>query len=258
RRTLANFSNTGCGKTGSAHCATHTIDAHVIMAICPNDIKGAWIRGIRLHFGSDAVVHERFNGRCVAGKRNFYVLNYEKFQQDNSQQKISSFFEKNNIDFLIADEVHCGKHRKATQEEKIRRKNLMYLRSRAEKKNLNVCVLGMTATPVINNLQEGKSLLQLVTGKKYNDLRTRVSVQNCMELRKHFVLNSLRYSQNLEGYEIIEEEVDASAALSQIHQCFDDVVRVDSVLLDYKIPIIVKHLKRSNLLDLVFVNILAM
>ena len=31
-------------------------------------------------------------------------------------------------------------------------------------------LLGMSATPVINNLIEAKSLLQLVTGKKYEDI----------------------------------------------------------------------------------------
>ena len=36
----------------------------------------------------------------------------------------------------------------------------------------------MSATPVTNNLEEGKSLLQYITGKMYEDLATRGTVQN--------------------------------------------------------------------------------
>jgi hypothetical protein len=40
----------------------------------------------------------------------------------------------------------------------------------------------MSATPVINNLQEGKSLIELVTGVAHADLGTRATVPNCMTL----------------------------------------------------------------------------
>ncbi|HEU4445422.1 MAG TPA: hypothetical protein VFR94_12190 [Nitrososphaeraceae archaeon] len=38
------------------------------------------------------------------------------------------------------------------------------------RKNSNVKVLGLSATPVVNNLNEGKSLLELITGKVYDDV----------------------------------------------------------------------------------------
>jgi hypothetical protein len=40
------------------------------------------------------------------------------------------------------------------------------------KKNNNVKVLGLSATPVDNNLIEGRSLLELITGKIYDDVAT--------------------------------------------------------------------------------------
>jgi hypothetical protein len=37
---------------------------------------------------------------------------------------------------------------------------------------MNVKVLGLSSTPVVNNLKEGKSMLELITGKFYNDIAT--------------------------------------------------------------------------------------
>jgi hypothetical protein len=46
------------------------------------------------------------------------------------------------------------------------------LLTEARKKNGQLKVIGMSATPVINDLEEGKSLLQYLTGKMYEDLAT--------------------------------------------------------------------------------------
>jgi len=62
------------------------------------------------------------------------------------------------------DEIHFTKIR---NEEEIsqRRKNLDGLMTGIRKMNPNVKVLGLSATPVVNNLREGRSLLELITGK---------------------------------------------------------------------------------------------
>ena len=45
----------------------------------------------------------------------------------------------------------------------------------------------MSATPVINNLQEGKSLVKLITGVHHNELDIRPTLPNCMKLHQRFV-----------------------------------------------------------------------
>ena len=37
--------------------------------------------------------------------------------------------------------------------------------------NPQLAVLGMSATPVINNLQEGIGLIEMITGEKHDDLK---------------------------------------------------------------------------------------
>ena len=62
----------------------------------------------------------------------------------------------------------------------------------------------MSATPVINNLAEAKSLLEIVTGKEYSDFNTKRTLPNALEAFKHLTLNGLRY---LPKYEIQLKEL---------------------------------------------------
>ena len=48
-------------------------------------------------------------------------------------------------------------------------------------------MLGMSATPVVNNLQEGKSLVELVTGLEHRSCRCRPTLANCMKLHQQLV-----------------------------------------------------------------------
>ena len=72
------------------------------------------------------------------------------------------------IDFIVLDEVHNSKQRDKNESQ--RRAALMRLIGRSAEMNTNFHLLGMSATPVINNLIEAKSLLKLITGKKYEDI----------------------------------------------------------------------------------------
>lgn len=50
------------------------------------------------------------------------------------------------------------------------------------KKNPNVKVIGLSATPLVNNLNEGKLLLELITGKIYDDIVTRPTIPHAVTL----------------------------------------------------------------------------
>ena len=90
----------------------------------------------------------------------------------------------------MLDEVQFIKRRhKQKDEESQRRHNLGLLLTKARKKNSQVKVIGMSATPVINDLEEGKSLLQYITGKMYEDLATRGTVPNAMSLASKVISN---------------------------------------------------------------------
>ena len=98
---------------------------------------------------------------------------------------------KEKIDFVILDEIHFIKRREEEQESQ-RRQNLGGLLTEIRKRNSNVKVLGLSATPVINHLMEGRSLLEYITGKVYDDLATRPTVPNAMALFQKLLTISIR------------------------------------------------------------------
>jgi hypothetical protein len=63
--------------------------------------------------------------------------------------------------------------------------------------NEDVRVLGITATPVINDLPECSSLMELVTGKDYsNELSTNASIRNAVAFYGKLKIMSIRELPN--------------------------------------------------------------
>ena len=83
------------------------------------------------------------------GKYQYLVLNYDKFSQEESPYLILNLA-KQKVDFVVLDEIHFVKKR--DEESSQRRKNLDGLMTAVRKKNRNANILGLSATPVVNNL----------------------------------------------------------------------------------------------------------
>jgi SNF2 family DNA or RNA helicase len=97
---------------------------------------------------------------------------------------------KEKVDFIVLDEIHFVKKR--DEESSQRRRNLDGLITAIRKKNSNVKALGLSATPVVNNLTEGRSLLELITGKIYDDISTTPTIPNAVTLYEKLSLVSIR------------------------------------------------------------------
>jgi superfamily II DNA or RNA helicase len=130
------------------------------------------------------------DSKAITGKEAFYakyndikhqylVLNYDKFSQEDSPNLILKLAEEK-VDFVVLDEFHFVKKR--DEDSSIRRRNLDGLMTAIRKRNNQVKVLGLSATPVVNNLMEGRSLLELITGKIYDDIATRPTIPNAVTL----------------------------------------------------------------------------
>lgn len=152
--------------------------------------------GFQFHYYKKGLVFDR-------SQNNFLIINYDKFQQNYSESLFQDLTSNNQIDFICIDEIHNVKQRTEEQESK-RRATLKRLIGRAFENNDNLHVLGMSATPVINNLKEAKSLLEMVTGKNYDDLSTARTLNNAIESFKHLTLNGLRYKPK---YDIVLKEL---------------------------------------------------
>jgi superfamily II DNA or RNA helicase len=239
---FGNFSGTGSGKTLSAILASRIIDSKITVIVCPNDVVEQWKRNILDTFPNSIVIvgKDAFNIQYSKKEYQYAVLNYDKFSQEESPNFIINL-SKEKVDFIILDEVHFTKIRNE-EEVSQRRKNLDGLMTGIRKMNPSVKVLGLSATPVVNNLREGRSLLELISGKVYDDVAVRPTIPNAVTLYEKLSTISIR---ELPKYSI---DVDTHTIDVTAHKPTDISIRhlksnplaIEKFLTDARIPEIIK------------------
>ena len=195
-------SGTGAGKTISFIIASREVESRLTIVICLNSTVSQLEEDI-LEVYPDSLIHNNFKKgqEFDRTKFNYLLLNYEKFQQGYTEERFQDLNKNNLVDFIVLDEIHNAKQR--DKKESLRRAAVMRLIGRSAEMNPNFHLLGMSATPVINNLIEAKSLLQLITGKEYDDIGTRGTITNALKVFNQLLLNGIRY---IPKYNIILKE----------------------------------------------------
>ena len=232
QKRVGNWSGTGAGKTLSAILASRVINAQLTVICCPNSVVKGWQDAIFESFPQSLVKAKTFTPNWDEEKENelgfgrvdmdqnprYLVLNYESFQQEGAARKIRMLTKQETVDLIIIDEIHYAKQRQVEDMSR-RRKLVAAMIAFATQQNHDLHVLGMSATPVINNLQEGKSMVELVTGLTHDDLQTQPTVPNCMSLHQKLVRLGIRWMPEYRiGYEQQEIEVDCSSYLNEIQE----------------------------------------
>lgn len=188
---VVNLSGTGTGKTLSAILASRVINARFTIITCPNNTVSGWVQAIENAFPNSDIRWKTWEpqwGRTSAPR--YLVLNHEMFQ-DRSKNALRSLIETSPIDFIVIDELHQVKQRDE-KEESQRRQLLNGLITHVPDGRPKPRVLGMSATPIVNNLHEGKSLIELVSSLRHDDIGTDTTVQNCMKLYQKFTTMGFR------------------------------------------------------------------
>ena len=204
RRRIGNWSGVGSGKTLSAILASRVIDARVTVIVANNatieETANGWEKQI-LNAYPDSIIHmhEHIRENLIFDRdRHHYVLlNYEKFQVEGKNRDLLLetllSFKPN---FIVLDEIHFVKQK--NERASNRREALEYLIRRSAEINPSLHVLGMSATPVINNLQEAKKLLETVTGEVFSHVGTVHTINNALTLHRLLMLHGLRYRPRYE------------------------------------------------------------
>jgi superfamily II DNA or RNA helicase len=246
-RRFGNWSGMGAGKTLSAIVATRVTGARLTVICCPNAVVENWSNEIKGAFPVSEVAkktwHPKWSDPLEAPPR-YLVLNYEQFQQPNSEKELVGFLDRNLIDFIVVDEIHYAKQREAGAEMSKRKRLVQGLILEAGKKTADLCVLGMSGTPVINTLQEGKSLVEMITGYRHDDLETRATVQNCMRLYQRLVTLGTRWKPDYKmQLEVHKQEIDCESCLDAIRTVGrGSVLDLEQVLTQLRTPTILKNL----------------
>ena len=196
RSGLLDIGDTGVGKTAAALTAVALNDTMRNLIICPKSLiaNNQWRNFIRNMF-KDAVIFEQKDAlkkdfKLPRGKRVFYLLSYQTASRSSGRTVLRKL---QDIDYLILDE---GQRVKIRDEDKLSR-----CRARIEnmltkiRKIRKINVLMLTATPVVNTVHEAKSLLQLITGKKFKDVSNFNSVYNLVKMHVKLKEFSIRYEK---------------------------------------------------------------
>jgi len=248
QRRFGNWSGTGAGKTLSAILASRVMGAKLTVICCPNNVIDTWKKQIKGSYPSSVIYTKESLAREIVqdNMHKYLILNYEFFQQPASEAKLKTLVEDCAIDLIVIDEIHYSKQRVATTASK--RKTLVSaFLSEASVKNQKLCILGMSATPVINDLYEGKSLIELITGVTHDELNTRPTLSNCIDLYKKFVSHGVRYLPNYSmQFSQKVEHVDCSAFVPKIKN-HKTHVELEAILTRAKLPFILDQLQRKTI-----------
>jgi superfamily II DNA or RNA helicase len=212
RTRYGQWSDMGAGKTLSAILASRTLNSKLTVVITVNntvhDEFTGWAGEIKNAFpDSHVLLKDTTYLQFDTTNPNFLLLNYEKFQLPGTQDMIINLVENHKIDMIVLDEIHSAKKRDNTKES-IRRANINAFITSATTKNPACRVLGMSGTPVVNDLAEAVSLLEMVTGDDYSFLSTTNSINNAIEIHKYLVLNGIRFKPTLHTMHLNETIID--------------------------------------------------
>jgi hypothetical protein len=214
---LLNLSGTGTGKTLSAVFAAQVCGSQRILISCPNGVIDSWRRCLESAYPS-ATVHVKPDGwelDELADGVNVVIVNHERFQ-DRFAQQLLGFCIGYQADLVVIDEIHKSK-RRFTDASSQRRKLMNEFIRISANINPDLRVLGLSATPVINNLYEGRSLIELICQETIDDVGEKVDLNSCMNLYQHFIVRGIRMNPGkLPRTEISLHEVDATPLLSEI------------------------------------------
>lgn len=251
-----NWSSVGSGKTISAILAGLHIDAKNTLVITfnstiGNEDKRGWLKEIK-----DSVKNANVYSKAEKNvtfdntKRNYLVLNYESFQQNNSSEYVSELLKRNRFDYIVLDEVQNVKQVSKSEESK-RRRIILNLIDDVKKNNPNFYLLAMSATPIINNLTEAKSLVEMIYSKEMNEIKTIPSISNCMEIFQRLTNCGIRYRNISDNYlksnryTLLEVKGNNLIETAR-HIKKENYLLIDRLLLETKLNAILPYINSSN------------
>jgi superfamily II DNA or RNA helicase len=197
RKRYGNWSSVGSGKTIGAILAGRYVGAKNTLVITFNSTIGkeserGWTKEIRDSFKDSKIYTKpekdiKFDDESY----NYLVLNYETFQQKDSAEYVKELLKRNRFDYVVLDEVQSVKQRDEKQSK--RREMIISLLEGIKELNPDYYFHAMSATPVINNLVEVKTLIELVEDKELDNVQTDANIANCLKLHRMLTNCGIRF-----------------------------------------------------------------
>ena len=200
-RRIGNWSGVGAGKTVAALFAAGACSARFTIVIAANSTIEDWAKVIKSVFPDAIVLGRQDEPKLNKLHPTFLVVNYESFQLTWSKRFIEGLLKAVSIDFVVLDEIQYIRQRRVSKRS-VRRENVEKLLAGAVQSNADLRVLGMSATPVVNNLFEGKKLLEIISGQQFEGLPTGTTVGNAIALHTQLQRFGIRYVPSYEKLDL--------------------------------------------------------
>lgn len=256
KNSFFNMSGTGQGKTGATIIGAVANKCTHILVVVPNNIVPQWVTNVRKFYNNAFVfsgkeLHRNFfvdSGKHIP---KFHVINYDKFGRSDLARKFIEQIGNNKIDMVIFDEGQLVKTRDGDPNYySNRRKNIETLVDHLRSVNRKLKVNVLSATPVINNIREGKSLLELLTGTKYG-FSTRNTLRNANKLHTEFIPFSVVYSKRPDLKEVGRDEPIFVDAYLPENLTDEEIQKLnwnelEQIATRYRIPKIIEIIKQSE------------
>lgn len=273
RRRYMNWSGTGAGKTLSATLAVQGTGARESIVICPNAVTEQWAAEFSGGFPDNTDVRMGLPDPTnplpdpAPGINRVWIVNYDKFSPDANTNTTDAVIRERvkaltslsaSVDAIVYDEVHMVKESDGGGTSN-RRVLLEKFTDRAGEANANLVVIGTSATPVINNLSEAKSVLRLVEGPdRFTSFSTTSTMKNAATAHRRLASAGVRHMPDYPSKLTRHEEViDISADVRKI-QAHVNALRqkstsgqmhpamMEKALIGYKVPALVKKATQNK------------
>jgi len=254
-RRIINYSGVGAGKTLAAIYASQVIGARLIVVVAVNATLDRWKKEIDNSFKNSVVlVKDRGPLQIDPARPTFLILNYEAFQTW-ADELVNELVTQHRVDLVVLDEIQSIRLRTGA-EESWRRQQIRALVEGAATNNPSLCLLGMSATPVLNDLMEARTLVELVTAQDLSHLPTRPTVANAILyhqlLTRHGLRHCPRYSISVDTEYPVIDGLAHCGRLRRVQP--RDLLGLEQAVLEAKLPCILGLLRKGTVIFTTYVT----
>jgi superfamily II DNA or RNA helicase len=240
RRRIGNWACPGTGKTLSAILASRVIDAKCTVIFAPLATLDQWEAQLCNAY-PDSIVYREINTflGTAQDQHSYLLFNYEKFQRER-RGAFTALLANIQPDFLVFDEIQMLKQ--SGKQKSHRREALEVLMEACP----SCAVLGMSATPVVNNLLEAKKLLEIITGLPFSEIGVRPTVSNALAIHRLLMFYGIRHRPNYEqevAVKIIRKK--RNDLLAQLLEEGKSLLGLEHVLLQAKLESVRPYLRKG-------------
>ena len=246
QKSRLNLSDAGSGKTLAAVLASQTINSKYTLVFSPKHvIENTWIDTFECAFPNSLEIEKQtWDPKWKTTKNKVLIINYERLKNDpKTHNQIMNFAQTANIDFVILDEIHTAKQRgtletviNESQDDKedkienvsVRRRQLETLLIALRKRNSEMRIYGLTASPALNDLTEPITLLSLVDpGRDVSKMEHIPNIPNGLKVHQFLTMISTRRRESEENkpFKVLRRTIEVDISDKQ-----DDLIQDKSFL----------------------------